>query len=349
MVLDLSERSRAVLRRLVETYMETGTPVASKFLSERLDERLSPSSIRSVMAELERTGLLYAPHTSAGRLPTEAGLRLFVDGLLETGNVTQNDREALEAHAKAQGLSLEDILSHTVATLSGLARGAGLVLAPTQDAAIRHVEFVRLNPEKALVVIVNETGAVENRVIDLPHGLPQSALLQAGNYLSARLQGRSLAEARAAILTELAAQRAELDERATRLVEAGLAVWTQDATNPLLIIRGQANLLADVKAAEDVERVRQLFVELDTRQDLLNLLERTEGAQGVRIFIGAENRLFGLSGCSLVAAPIEGPGQKIVGAIGVIGPTRLNYARVVPMVDFTAQALSKLLGNPNNG
>lgn len=344
MVPDLSERSRAILRRLVETYVETGGPVGSRLLAERLDDRLSPASIRMVMAELERLGLLYSPHTSAGRLPTEAGLRLFVDGLLEMGHLSASDRETIEGHCAAQGVSLEDILAQTITTLSGLACGAGLVLAPTQDAPIRHVEFVRLNPEKALVVIVNEAGAVENRVIDLPLGLPASALTEAGNYLSARLEGRSLSEARAAILFEVKTRQAELDLRAQALVEAGLALWGEDGANPLLIIRGQANLLADVKAEGDLDRVRQLFSELEARRDLLNLIERTEGAQGVRIFIGAENKLFGLAGCSVIAAPILGAQHKVVGAIGVIGPTRLNYARVVPMVDFTAHALSRLMG-----
>jgi len=345
MIQELNERSREIFRHIVETYVATGVPVGSRMLSKRLDHRLSPASIRNVMADLEESGLLYAPHTSAGRLPTQAGLRMFVDGLMEFGALSQDERENIEGRCAANGRGVQDVLQEATGILSGLSQCAGLVVAPKQDVALRQVEFVNLGGGRALVVLVTEGGAVENRVIDLPLDLPPQALQQAANYLSARLRGRTMVEAKAAIGLELADRKAELDELTTRVVEAGLAIWSGDnGAKSTLIVRGQARLLQDVSAAGDLERIRQLFEELEQQQELLDIIDLTQGGEGVRIFIGSENKLFSLAGCSMIVAPFQNSRQQVVGAIGVIGPTRLNYARIVPMVDFTAQVVGKLIG-----
>jgi len=340
----LNERSREVFREIVETYVATGEPVGSRTLSRRLGTLLSPATIRNVMADLQDLGLLYAPHTSAGRLPTALGLRLFVDGLLELGALGEDERAQIDAQCVAAGRSLPQALQEASVAIAGLSRCASLVLAPKGDEALKHVEFINLGPGRALVVLVTNSGLVENRVIEVPPGLTPSQLAQASNFLSARLAGRTLGEARGDVLVELATHRAMLDELASKVVEAGLATWAGDAPGGTLIVRGQARLLEDVTALEDLERIRMLFEALETRETMIKLLEAAQIADGVRIFIGADNALFDLAGCSLVIAPYRNAQSRIVGAIGVIGPQRLNYARVIPMVDYTARVIGRLLG-----
>lgn len=342
----LNARHRDIFRRIVEAYVETGAPIGSRSLSRQLGMTLSPATIRNVMADLEDLGLLMAPHTSAGRLPTELGLRLFVDGLLERGNLTSEERSEIDARCVAQGRSFTEVMEETSSMLSGLSRCAGLVFAPKSDAPLKHIEFVSLGPGRALVVLVTQSGQVENRVIDVPVGLPPSSLVEAGNYLAARLRDRGLGEARGAIESELTHARAELDTLTRKVIEAGLATWSGDAPSGggALIVRGQHQLLDDVQALEDLERIRHLFTALERKEALLKLLEMTETAEGVQIFIGAQSELFGLTGCSLVVAPYTNSQQQIVGAVGVIGPTRIDYARIIPMVDYTAQAIGRLLG-----
>jgi heat-inducible transcriptional repressor len=342
-VRELSERSREIFRHIVAAYVESGEPVGSRTISRRLGLGLSPATIRNVMSDLEDAGLLYAPHTSAGRLPTELGLRLFVHGLLEVGRLTDAERQEIEAQCAAAGRSMAETLEQATGALSGLSHCAGLVIAPKSDRALRHIEFVHLGPGRALCVIVTEDGLVENRLIDVPIGLPASSLIEASNFLSARLVGRTIAEARRAVEEELAAQRAELDQLAQKVVEAGLASWSAEKGGAL-IVRGQARLLEDVTALTDLERIRGLFSALERKEALTRLLEAAENAEGVQIYIGAESELFGLSGCSLVVAPYRNGQQRIVGAVGVIGPTRIDYARVIPMVDYTAQLISRIIG-----
>ncbi len=348
--LDLSERPREVFRHLVEAYLASGEPVGSRTLSQRLPLTLSPASIRNVMADLEKMGLLYAPHTSAGRVPTERGLRLFVDGLLQVGDLAAEERAAIEDRISASGHSLEDVLNEAATLLSGLSRCAGLLVAPKQEAALKHIEFVSVAPGKALVVIVGEDGSVENRFLDTPLGLPPSALIEASNYLSAKLRGRTLDSARAEIRKELDEQRAELDTLTAKVVAAGLATLSERPSDSgraneekILIVRGAARLLEDVEAQSDIERVRTLFDDIERKSDLIRLLELAKDAEGVRIFIGSENKLFSLSGSSIVAAPYADAKGKIVGVIGVLGPTRLNYAHIIPMVDYTARVVGRLL------
>lgn len=341
---ELNERSREIFRHVVDAFVETGEPIGSRTLSRRLTMDLSPATIRNVMADLEEMGLLYAPHTSAGRLPTEAGLRLFVSGLLEAGALSDQERAEIDVRCRAQGKSVEDVLGEATTLLSGLSRAAGLVLAPKTEAALKHIEFVNLGPGRALVVMVTEHGVVENRIIEVPDGLPPSALREASNFLSARFAGKTVEEARTAVLEDLATKRAQLDALTTRVVEAGLGTWSGGKSDGALIVRGQANLLSDVHAIEDLERIRGLFDALETREQMLRLLELVNKAQGVQIFIGSENELFGQSGCSMIVAPYQNSREEIVGAIGVIGPTRINYARIIPLVDYTAKVIGRLLG-----
>lgn len=344
-VFELNERSREVFRQIVDAYVETGEPIGSRTIARKLDGSLSPATIRNVMSDLELAGLLFAPHTSAGRLPTEAGLRLFVSGLLQVGGLDSEERQEIEAQCAASGKSVQEVLEGASTTLSGLTSQAGLVMAPKSEDALKHIEFVSLAPGRALVVMVSESGLVENRVIEVPEGLPPSALIEAGNFLSARLRGQTLSEAKGSILNDLKQRRAQLDEITTRLVAAGLATWSGDqSAGGSLIIRGQANLLKDVTALEDLERVRHLFEILETREQLVRLVDLVGDAEGVQIFIGAQNELFNLAGCSMVVAPFKNGREQIVGAVGVIGPTRINYARIIPMVDYTAKVVGRLLG-----
>lgn len=344
-VIELNDRSRSIFRAIVEAFTETGAPVGSRTLSRKLGLDLSPATIRNVMQDLEEQGLLIAPHTSAGRLPTERGLRFFVDGLLEQGNLTSEERQRIDSQAAAAGRSLPEVLDEATRTLSGLSRCAGLVVAPKFEEPLKHIEFVSLAPGRALVVLVTGSGNVENRIIDVPIGLPAGALVEASNYLTARLVGRTLREAGEFIRRELETQKAELDQLTSKLVEAGLAVWSSDAgRGGVLILRGQAQLLEEVTAIDDLERVRQLFAALENKESLLKLLTLTETADGVQIFIGSESALFGLTGCSMVIAPYANSAKQIVGAIGVIGPMRINYARIIPMVDYTARMVGRMLG-----
>ena len=355
MIVELNARSRDIFRKIVDAYVSTGEPVGSRTLSRRLDEQLSPATIRNIMADLEEAGLLFAPHTSAGRLPTEAGLRLYVDGLLEVGTLSEEERRTIEAQCAGSGRSMEAVLGDASELLSGLSRYAGLVASPTADRPFKHVEFVPLSPGRALVVVVADNGLVENRVIDIPLGMSASTLTEAGNYLTTRLAGRSFREAREAILREIEERRTRLDELAQKLVEQGLATWTGDKERDggFLLVRGHANLLDDVTNLAELERIRTLFEMLEGKKSLLRLLELTQQAKGVQIYIGRENQLFGLSGSSMVIAPYragstDGQGSAVVGAIGVIGPTRMNYARIIPIVDYTARVVSRLLGSPDN-
>jgi len=343
MIQELNDRSREIFRQIVETYMESGFPVGSRTLSRRLGQKLSPASIRNVMADLEALGLLYAPHTSAGRLPTEVGLRLFVDGLLEVGNLTEEERNSLEGICGSTGRSLSEALDDATQALSGLSRCAGVVVAAKLDAALKHVEFVNLGGGRGLVVMVTDDGMVENRVFDLPPGMPYSALAEATNYLNARLNGRTLNEAREAILAELASHQAEIDALTARLVETGLATLGGREGDVTLIVHGRSNLLEDGGAVQNLERVRRLFDDLESKRGMARLLELAQEAEGVRVFIGSESRLYGLTGSSVVVAPYKNGRERIVGVIGVIGPTRLNYARIVPMVDYTARVVGRLI------
>ena len=340
---DLTNRAREIFRLVVEGYLATGQAVGSKTLAGSAPLNLSPASIRSVLHELEGLGLLAAPHTSAGRLPTEQGLRLFVDGIMQVAEPSEDERAAIERSVGRPG-PIEAALEATSALLSSLSSAAGVVMVPRREPHLTHLQMVPLAADKALAVLVGTDGGVENRVIGLPPGVPLAALEQASNYISAHLGGRTLPEALRTIRAEIASGETALDAASRDLVERGLAVWSEDPlSRPVLIVRGQANLL-DETALTDLERVRHLLDDLENKQSIAELLDSAREAQATRIFIGAENRLFALSGSSVIASPYRDRDGRVVGVVGVIGPTRLNYARLVPMVDFTAQSLGKLIG-----
>ncbi len=350
-LLGLTERSREIFRLIVESYVESGEPIGSRNLSRRMGMELSPATVRNVMADLEEMGLLRAPHTSAGRLPTELGLRLFVEGLLQVGDLTEDERETISVQCSAVGRTVPEMLEEATSTLAGLSACAGLVVAPKADRPLRHIEFVDLAPGRALVITVTDDGVVENRVLDLPLGVPLSSLVEASNFLNARIAGKTLVELREDIQAEIEKHRGELDALTARVVEAGLAVPSGDnigRPGGTLIVRGQGQLLNNITGLEDLERIRGLFDALEAKEVMLRMLDATSGAEGVQIFIGAENDMFHHAGCSLVIAPYKDRREQILGAIGVIGPTRLNYARIIPMVDYTARLVGRLLWNKDD-
>ena len=343
----LDQRSRDIFRRLVDTYLETGEPVGSRTIARILPSNLSPASVRNVMMDLEEAGLIFSPHTSAGRVPTQQGLRFFVDAVMEVGSMSADERARIDAQIAASNRQrrLEDVLGEATTLLSGLSQCAGVVVTPKINARLKHIEFVHLGPGRALVILVGEDGSVENRVIEVPPGLPPSALIQATNYLSSRLRGKTIDELQRVVAEEMDNLRRELDEISARVVESGIAQWSGEADpdDKTLIVKGQANLLDNATAVADLERVRKLFEDIENKKELVQLLGAADVGEGVRIFIGSENRLFSLSGSSIIVAPYRNSEEKIVGVMGIIGPTRMNYARIVPMVDYTAKAIGRLI------
>ncbi|MBK5927046.1 heat-inducible transcriptional repressor HrcA [Rhodobaculum claviforme] len=341
---ELNDRSREVFRRVVEGYLESGDPVGSRTLTRSMTEKVSAATVRNVMQDLEYMGLLGSPHVSAGRIPTQMGLRLFVDGLLEVAPVTDEDREALDATRGTNEHDVTGLLDRVGAALSSITRGASVVLAPKREAAIRHIEFVSLSSDRALVVLVFADGNVENRVFTPPPGQTPSSLREAANFLSAIAQGHTLSELRGRMRSEIARRRQEIDLLARDLVESGFATWENEGEpHERLIVRGQSNLLSPPAAADELDRIRSLFDDLERKRDIAEFLELTEEGAGVRIFIGSENKLFSLTGSSLVVSPYMNAERRVIGAVGVIGPTRLNYGRIVPIVDYTAQLVGRLL------
>lgn len=343
----LSERGREVLRLVVEGYLATGDPVGSRTLSRTMSEKLSPATIRNVMQDLEYLGLLDSPHVSAGRIPTQLGLRLFVDSILEVGELPEDERRRIEqAAAEGDPSDVTGLLDRVGSALSELTHGASLVLAPKHEAPIRHIEFVSLAPDRALVVLVFADGHVENRVFTPPPGQTPSSMREAANFLNALAEGKTIAELRKAMSDEIRRRRQELDELARELVEQGLAIWENEGErHERLIVRGRSNLLPADEDMANLDRIRRLFDDLERKRDIAEFLELTEQGEGVRIFIGSENKLFSLTGSSLVVSPYMNADRKIIGAVGVIGPTRLNYGRVVPIVDYTAQLVGKLISD----
>ena len=341
---ELNARSREVFRRVVEGYLDSGEPVGSRALTRDFSERVSAATIRNVMQDLEYLGLLDSPHVSAGRVPTELGLRMFLDGLMEVRDLDAEDRARIDATLGENEADLGQLMSQVGTALTGATQVASLVLTPKRDAPIRHIDFVQLGQDRALVVLVYDDGQVENRVFTPPPGMTPSAMREAANFLNALAEGRTLAELRLRIETEMEARRQQIDSLARDLVESGIAVWDDsDASTERLIVRGASNLLAEDAKAEDLDRIRLLFDDLERKRDIAEFLELTETGEGVRIFIGSETKLFSLSGSSLVVSPYMNADRKIVGAVGVIGPTRLNYGRIVPIVDYTAQLVGRLL------
>lgn len=345
MIKELNDRTKQILKLVVDAYVETGEPVGSLAISQRPGMKLSPASIRNAMAELEGLGLLYSPHTSAGRLPTDTGMTVFVEGLLELDNLTQEEQRKIDHRIQAaQGKSVTDILEGTSSFLSGLSSCAGLVFAPKNEDAIKQIEFVLLSPGRALAVLVTGTGLVENRLLEVPLEVTSSSLVRAGNYLNAHIAERTLGDAALHIKEELARDKTQLDALTAKVVESGIASLAPKDAGGHLFIKGQANLLDDVTAMEDLERIRLLFEALETKETMLKLLQATSSGDGIKIFIGAENKLFSHAGCTLIVAPYKTQDTRVVGAIGVIGPTRLNYGRIIPVLNYTSEIIGKIIG-----
>ena len=343
---EMNDRSREVFRRVVEGYLTTGEPVGSRSLTREMSEKVSAATIRNVMGDLEYLGLLDSPHVSAGRVPTQQGLRMFVDGLLEVRDLDHTDRHALDQTVTSNAGDVQDVLDRVSTALSGVTQGASLVLAPKHEAAIKHVEFVSLAADRALVVLVFSDGHVENRVFIPPPGLTPSAMREAANFVNAFVEGKTLSDLRQSMKQQIDARRQEIDTLAHALIDSGLAVWAEDGDqHERLIVRGRSNLLQNEGAEEDLNRIRELFDDLERKRDIADFLDLTEAGDGVRIFIGSENKLFSLSGSSLVVSPYMNADRKIVGAVGVIGPTRLNYGRIVPIVDYTAQLVGRMISD----
>ena len=344
---ELDQRSRDIFRHIVDTYLESGDPLGSRSISKQLSMNLSPATIRNVMSDLEMLGLIYAPHTSAGRMPTDLGLKFFVDSFLEVGNLGSEEQQRIEAQVKAASSeqTFDNVLTEASQMLSGLSRTAGMVITTKADLKLKHIEFIRLEPTKALAVIVGENGSVENRIITLPIGTTASSLIEAANFINAKIAGQTIGEVTREIELLRNSAKFELDALTRKLVDTGIAVWagTPESEPGQLIINGHSNLLGNLDAVDELERVKQLFDELEAKENFMKLLELTEHGDGVRIFIGSENKLFTMSGSSVIVAPYRNNEQKVVGALGIIGPTRMNYSRIVPMVDYTAKVISKIL------
>ena len=343
----LDQRARDIFRRLVDTYLDTGDPVGSRTISRILPSSLSAASVRNTMMDLEEAGLVFSPHTSAGRMPTQAGLRFFVDALLEVGAIADDERAHIDAQVAAANhpRRLEDVLGEATTLLSGLSHHAGVVMAPKLNARIKHIEFVSLAPGRALVILVAEDGTVENRAIEVPPGISPSVFARASNFLSAQFAGKTILEVQRYVRNEMEDLTRELDDVSAKLIASGIATWSggTDFDSKTLIVKGQANLIENASAFADLERVRQLFDDIENKKDLMQLLGAAEEGEGVRIFIGSENKLFSLSGSTLIIAPYKNSEERIVGVLGIIGPTRMNYARIIPMVDYTAKVVGRLL------
>ncbi|CUH49921.1 heat-inducible transcriptional repressor HrcA [Ruegeria atlantica] len=343
---DMNDRSREVFRLIVESYLDSGEPVGSRSLTRTLSEKVSAATVRNVMQDLEFLGLLDSPHVSAGRVPTQMGLRMFVDGLLEVGDLGVDDRQKLDETLGSNAGDVGGMLDRVGSALSHVTHGASLVLTPKQESEIKHIEFVSLAHDRALVVLVFADGHVENRLFTPPPGQTPSSMREAANFLNSLIEGRTLSEVLRQMQTKITARRQEIDVLAREMVESGMAAWDGDGTDSArLIVRGRANLLGEPGEAEELDRIRTLFDDLERKQDIAEFLELTEEGEGVRIFIGSENKLFSLSGSSLVVSPYMNADRKIIGAVGVIGPTRLNYGRIVPIVDYTAQLVGKLISD----
>ena len=343
---EMNERSREVFRRVVEAYLDTGDPVGSRTLTRTMSEKVSAATIRNVMQDLEFLGLLDSPHVSAGRIPTQVGLRMFVDGLLEISDVQAEDRQKIEETLGSDSSDVATMLDRIGSALSGVTHGASLVLAPKHEAPIKHIEFVHLAQDRALVVLVFADGHVENRIFTPPPGQTPSSMREAANFLNALLEGRTLSELTTVIRKQIDARRQEIDSLAAQLVDSGLALWEgQGGPHERLIVRGRANLLSSDEEDQGFDRIRTLFDDLERKRDIAEFLSLAEQGEGVRIFIGSENKLFSLSGSSLVVSPYMNADRKIIGAVGVIGPTRLNYGRIVPIVDYTAQLVGRMISD----
>jgi len=341
---ELSDRSKQIFKSVVETYLKTGSPSGSETILKKGGVNLSSSSIRLILANLQKEGLLFAPHTSAGRLPTDKGMRFFVDGLLEFGRLSKNEKENIKNQCQSRGSSFQEVLNEASKTISGLSNCAGIVVAPKFLNKIKHIEFIRLNSNQIMSIIASENGLVENRILNSKNNYNESTLKQASNYLNSNFVGKTIDQIKTIISKEIKNTKNKLDSLATKLVNEGIIEIVPNLETPYIFLHGQSSLLEEEVISKDLDQIRNLFDDIENKSNFLNVIENTSKGQGVQIFIGSQNFLFKHSGLSMVMAPYKNNEQKIIGAIGVVGPMRLNYAKIVPLVDYTSKIVGRMLG-----
>jgi len=340
---ELSDRSKQIFKSVVETYLETGSPSGSETILKKGGVNLSSSSIRLILANLQKEGLLFAQHTSAGRLPTDKGIRFFVDGLLEFGRLTQDERDNIKQQCLAKGTSFQEVLDEASKVISGLSSHTCIVVAPKNQNSIKHIEFIRLNSSQVMSIIASANGQIENRIIDDGGVYTDNILREISNYLNAKYLNKSIGEIKRNIQLEINNSKGRLEVLSQNLVQKGILEIAPNSENPYIFLHGQSNLLEDEIISKDLDQIRKLFDEIENKTNFLEILENTNSAKGVQIFIGSQNFLFKHSGLSMIMAPYKDKDQKIIGAIGVMGPTRLNYAKIVPLVDYTSKIIGKVL------
>ena len=340
---ELSHRSKQIFKSVVETYLETGSPSGSETILKKGLIDLSSSSIRSILAELQKEGFLYAPHTSSGRLPTDKGMRLFVDGLLEFGRLSKNEQENIKQQCVSKGASFQDVLEEASKLISGLSNHAGIVVAPKFQNKIKHIEFIRLNNSQVMSIIASINGQIENRIINEKGLYSDNTLKEISNYLNSKYTNKNIDEIKKNIKDDIKNSKGRLEVLSKNLVKKGILELEPNTENPYIFLHGQSSLLGDEIISKDLDQIRKLFDEIENKNTFVNILENTNAAKGVQIFIGSQNFLFKHSGLSMVMAPYKNKAQEIIGAIGVVGPTRLNYSRIVPLVDYTSKIIGKVL------
>lgn len=338
---DLDLRARRVLRTLIAQYLVDGEPVGSRTLAKSSGLHVSPATIRNIMSDLEDVGLVSSPHTSAGRVPTPRGLRLFVDSLIELKPLPAEEMARLQSEMPRQPATTRDLLDSTSVLLSAVTHFVGVVTVPRQaDFPLRHIDFVALPDARVLVILVFADNQVQNRVVQLAKPLPASTLGQAANYLNSHFVGLRLDDIRAHLLRELRAAGSELNRMLSNAVDLAAASFAPDGEADV-VLSGQTNLMG-YQELSDLDRLRDLFDTFQRKRDLLQLMEICARAPGVRLFIGEESGYSALDGCSVVTAPYGASG-RVLGSVGVIGPTRMAYAKVIPVVQATADLLSDAL------
>lgn len=350
-MLDLDKRAQDIFHHIVTQYLHHGDPVGSRTLSKLLDEQISAATIRNVMADLADLGLLHSPHISAGRVPTADGLRLFVKGMLEIDDVSPEDKNILETLGKDnKHLSAHKMVDQVAEKIAGLSQYAGFVFAPNSNSGLKHIEFVPFAPGKALVILVTQEGVVENRLIDIPNDITPSMLSEAGNFMSQRLAGKNLDQAYQELDKNINERKTQLNELSQKIIDSGMAFWSQinEEESGYLILKGQSQLLDNIQTRADIEQIQHLFSSLERDQALLKLLNFAKDGEGVQLFIGSENEYFSLSGWSLVLSPYQSNDGRMIGAIGLIGPINMNYARVIPVVNYTAKLVSDIFAKNYN-
>lgn len=336
----LSERSRHILEAIIEDYIISAEPVGSRTLSRRHGLSLSPASVRNVMADLEEMGFLTSPHTSAGRVPTEKAYRFYVDSLVGSSRIAREEREEIRKRCSLTGRDIGEVLKETSRMLSSISHYMGIVVAPRFTANVfRHIEFLKLGGKRLLAIFVSQSGTVQNKIIETDKELQFADLTRMSNYLDDLLKGLTIMQVKNRILEEMQEEKIRYDALLARALK--LSQQTLEGTDAEVFIEGQANIMEQPEFA-DVAKMKEIIRAFEEKGQLLALLERSMAAEGVQIFIGSESHLNRMTGMSLVTSTYM-TGKNTLGILGVIGPTRMGYAKVIPIVDYTARQVSRLL------